>query len=254
VKWREVYDGVLPYVVSIETPEGSGTGFLFAYNELKTFVAIATAAHVVEHADDWKLPIKIRHHVSGQEVFLLDEDRYIERDDRRDSASVLFKKGTIPWPAEVLPMIDSKMFVPIGSEVGWVGYPGIARPYLCFFTGPISAFMSPEDSYLIDGVAINGVSGGPVFRPGPQDGIQLIGTISAYMPNRIRGDALPGLMRAQDVTSFQDTVRTIRSLDEARRKQEEEKKKVEEKKAAEEQAGPEGKVEEKGEGKTEGTA
>jgi hypothetical protein len=47
--------------------------------------------------------------------------------------------------------------------------------------------------YLIDGVAINGVGGGPVFAALKNDQPQLLGTISAYMPNRMRGDALPGL-------------------------------------------------------------
>jgi hypothetical protein len=34
-----------------------------------------------------------------------------------------------------------------------------------------------------------------------------VGTISAYMPNRQRGDALPGMLQAHDVTSLEETIK-----------------------------------------------
>ena len=100
-------------------------------------------------------------------------------------------------------MIDSKRFTKIGVQVAWAGYPVIAHPNLYLFTGTIAAFISHDDSYLIDGVAINGVSGGPVFTDLPGDQPEVLGTISAYMPNRQLGDTLPGMLHAHDVTSFQ---------------------------------------------------
>jgi hypothetical protein len=208
--WSATYRNVLPYVVAIETPEGSGTGFMFAYNAKKSIVAFATAAHVVEHAHEWKLPIKLRHHVTQKEVFVPEPEWIILLDRRRDSASVLIANGHLKLPPDQPPMIDSTKYKPIGIEVGWVGYPSIAHPNLCFFSGRISAFLQKDDSYLIDGVAINGVSGGPVFVQSKDDVPQVIGTVSAYMPNRIRGDALPGLLRAQDVTSFQVAIATMK--------------------------------------------
>jgi hypothetical protein len=43
--------------------------------------------------------------------------------------------------------------------------------------------------YLVDGVAINGVSGGPVF----DDRCHLAGLVSAYLPNRVAPNTtLPG--------------------------------------------------------------
>jgi len=36
-------------------------------------------------------------------------------------------------------------------------------------------------TYLVDGVAINGVSGGPVFYTATK-GIEVIGSVSAYLP------------------------------------------------------------------------
>lgn len=217
---------MLPYVFTVETPNGSGTGFFFAYNETRTIVAVATAAHVVERAFDWRLPIKLRHHVSQKEVFLDHGERVVLLDRQRDSASIMFQRARLAdlaLPDDPPDMIDPTKYKRIGSEVGWVGYPSVAFPHLCFFTGRISGFITSDDAYLIDGVAINGVSGGPVFAEGGSDKLHVIGTVSAYLPNRVRGDALPGLLRSQDITAFQETIKTIRSLDEARRKQAEDK-------------------------------
>lgn len=80
---------------------------------------------------------------------------------------------------------------------------------------------------MIDGVAINGVSGGPVLYSTVTDGVQVVGIISAYMANRARGDALPGLSFAQDVSHFHDVTSQINSWDEARKKQAEQAQKAE---------------------------
>jgi hypothetical protein len=218
--WHSLYEKVLPYIVRIETHESAGTGFLFAFNEPKTVVGFATAAHVVEHADLWKLPLKLRHHVSGNELFLTDDDRFINIDSERDSASILIRHPGDYLPDNPLPMMNPARLKKIGVEVAWVGYPGIAWPHLCLFTGNIAAAISAQDSYLLDGVAISGVSGGPVFSETPDGTPEILGTISSYMPDRHRGDVLPGMLRAQDVTSFQITIRKLKSLDEARRQKE----------------------------------
>lgn len=220
--WNTCYENVLPYVFAVETPQGSGSGVFFMYNAARTIGAIATAAHVVEHADEWKLPIKLRQHSTGKELFLKEDARVVFVDHRHDSASILFPVGEFELPDNVLPIMAADKFKPIGTEVGWVGYPSIAFPHLCFFSGRVSAFLANDDSYLIDGVAINGVSGGPVFAMLKDDQPQLLGTISAYMANRVRGEALPGLLRAQDFSPFHETIDRVRTLDEARKKQHEE--------------------------------
>lgn len=43
----------------------------------------------------------------------------------------------------------------------------------------------------------------------------MIGCVSAYHANRATGEALPGLLRAQDVSHFHESADTIRSWDEA---------------------------------------
>ena len=50
--------------------------------------------------------------------------------------------------------------------------------------------MGSPPTYLVDGVAINGVSGGPVF----DDRCHLIGVVFAYIPNQLgENTLLPGL-------------------------------------------------------------
>lgn len=108
--------------------------------------------------------------------------------------------------------------IDIGAEVGWLGFPAIASSTLCFFSGNISARQEFRNAYLIDGVAINGVSGGPVLHLTETDGVQIVGVVSAYSANRATGEALPGLAVAQDVSHFHDVANHIHSIDEANRK------------------------------------
>ena len=240
MSWHGVYSKIEPYIVSIATPDGMGTGFLFAYNADGSIVAFATAAHVIAHAHDWKLPIKIRHYQSKQEFFITGDDRAIFLDRQRDSASILVHTGTVAdasLPAQTLPLQAPGMMMKVGVDLGWAGFPSIAYPNLCFFKGPVSSYLGESGSYLIDGVAINGVSGGPVFCDKGTNPPQLIGTVSAYMANRIGGDALPGLLRVQDVAAFHSAIEQIKSFDDARAQQQEQSaKEVQARTATPEQA------------------
>lgn len=228
MSWLQQYKVVRKYLVRIETQQGSGTGFLFGYNGAKTIAAIATASHVIEEASDWKQPIRLIHYDSGEEVFLTDSDRAILLDRKHDSATILIKGNALKFPEETLPLLAADKYKSVGAEVAWMGFPSVAYPDLCFFTGHVSAFFGSNDYYLIDGVAINGVSGGPVFslyKVDDKETAQIIGTVSAYISNRVRGDTLPGLLRAQDISPFHATLQGFKDLDEARQKEEEEKEK-----------------------------
>jgi len=84
-----------------------------------------------------------------------------------------------------------------------------------FLSGRVSYFLQDEHAYLVDGVAINGVSGGPTFfLAGP--GLFIIGVVSAYIANRATGETLPGLSVVRDVTHFQQLLKDLTSLDEAK--------------------------------------
>ncbi len=232
--WHNAINLVTPHVVKIETQVGHGSGFLAFYNMDSSFCGIATAAHVIAHADDWQQPIKIRSAAGGVPTFLQASDRVIYLDRATDSAILLFLKGELKLPERPIALLPMDTPCGIGSEVGWLGYPAIEPNSLCFFAGSVSARPNPS-AYLIDGVAIHGVSGGPVFNCAEADKVQIVGSVSAYHANRATGEALPGLLRAQDVSHFHAVATKIRSIDEAheqKRKFEEERKKKAEEAAA----------------------
>lgn len=220
MNWEPIVKKVSPHVVKIETPSGHGTGFLFLYNDDKSWCGIATAAHVLYHADKWKQPIQIFHPESNKTLFLKEEERVILIDLNIDSAVVLFEKGDLPLPLDLIPLFPTIDNLGIGFEIGWLGFPAIESFTLCFFSGIISARQDFRKAYLIDGVAINGVSGGPVFYSSGEN-IQFIGTVNAYKANRATGETLPGLLIAQDVSHFHDVLQFVRSLDEANKKKQE---------------------------------
>lgn len=92
--------------------------------------------------------------------------------------------------SELLPFLPPESMLARGAEIGWVGFPGLVEPELCFFHGHISGYLHEPPTYLVDGVAINGVSGGPAF----DNRACLIGLVSAYIPNRIDAQTtLPGI-------------------------------------------------------------
>jgi hypothetical protein len=90
---------------------------------------------------------------------------------------------------------------------------------LCFFSGRTSCYLLDEHAYLIDGVAINGVSGGPTFYISSDGKIRVIGVLAAYMANRATGETLPGLSVVRDVTQFQQLIEQFKSIDEAKLKE-----------------------------------
>lgn len=220
MNWDQVVKKVSAHAVKIETQSGHGTGFLFMYNDTNTWCGIATAEHVVSYADDWQQPIKI-YPQSGEPLLLPPQNRTIYRDWQTDSAVILFFKGDFQVPQIPLALLPMGKLIDIGAEVGWLGFPSVAPQSLCFFSGNISAHQKYRNAYLIDGVAINGVSGGPVLYLDNTDGVQIVGTVSAYSANRATGEALPGLAIAQDVSHFHNVANHVQSIDDANRKKQE---------------------------------
>lgn len=231
MKWYAAYEKVLPYSVKLDSETGFGTGFLFAYNKNKEIAAIATAAHVIDDVDEWLKPLRITHYQSKKKILLTSKDRAIWINRKQDTATIIVDASALPFPATTLPLLKPDKYTKIGVGVGWAGFPVIASESFCFFSGPISFFLEKEAAYLIDGVAINGVSGGPVFRIPPNADsehiVQLIGIVSAYRANRRATDTLPGLLVAQDITAVHEHLQKINNMDEAKEIEKKQKEKIE---------------------------
>lgn len=218
--WSQAVEIIEPYVVRISTPQGSGTGFLISNGRHHAVCGIATAAHVVDHAHYWEEPMRIDHVSSGKSIVVRRQERAVFLNQGRDTAAILFNRGDLPVPSDPLPRVPKDMFLKVGNKIGWLGFPAIPAASLCFFSGDISAWLQAQTAYLVDGVAINGVSGGPAFHTiaaGDTCTVVIIGVVSAYVPNRATGDVLPGLSVVRDVSQFHELAPTFASLDQARK-------------------------------------
>lgn len=212
-EWHQVVEKLTPYVVRIWTPQGSGTGFVVSNSQTTSLCAVATADHVINHAHYWEEPIRIEHQSSGKTVLLRPAQRAINNSPHADTAAIVFERADLDLPTASLPLTPKYQHFKSGVEIGWLGYPAIPRASLCFFSGRISAWLEEEAAYLVDGVAINGVSGGPAFII---LGATLIGIVSAYIPNRVTGEPLPGLAVVRSVNQFHDLAEAFKTIDEAK--------------------------------------
>ncbi len=105
----------------------------------------------------------------------------------------------------------------VGVEVGWLGFPAVWPHDLCFFSGRVSAYSKENKAYVVDGVAINGVSSGPTLYIFDSK-ISVMGIVSAYIVNRATGEALPGLSLVRGVHQFQGLKKQFQTFDEAQKK------------------------------------
>ncbi len=231
IDWFSALEKIKPFLFKIETPSSSGTGFQIYLSVGSDLCAVATAGHVISHEDDWEEPIKLIHNESGRSVLLRVKDRAIFRYDN-DTAVIVFSKNELPIKEMPLKLIKERSLLKQGVEVGWYGFPSVSINSLCFFAGHISCQPGVDKYYLVDGVVINGVSGGPVFYITKESDIIFAGIISAYIPNRrSTGESLPGLGVVRIIDKCQEVIQNLQNLEEAKKKEEEEAKKKEEEEA-----------------------
>jgi hypothetical protein len=211
-QWHIIVEKLTPYVVRIWTPQGSGTGFFISNSKETSLCAVATADHVISHAHYWEEPIRIEHIASGKTLLLRQSDRAINTNSATDTAAIIFERKDVVVPDGGVPLTPKDKHFKPGVEIGWLGFPAIPRANLCFFSGRISAWIEAENAYLVDGVAINGVSGGPAFIVSDM----LIGVVSAYIPNRATGEPLPGLAVVRGVNQYHDLAQEFETMDQAK--------------------------------------
>ncbi len=219
MEWYEAVERLRPHVVRIHTPRGQGTGFLVGWSRSTDICGIATAAHVVKDADFWGEPIKLFHPDSGRWLCLdKSKGRGILLEEHVDTAVVVFSKGDFPLPEPPIELIAEGYVLKQGHEIGWLGFPAVSSDDLCFFCGNVSHWSYMYRRYLIDGVVIHGVSGGPAFTRGG-DTFHLVGVVSHYIPNLVTGTPMPGLGVVQHVGQLHSSLKTLRSIEEAATKQ-----------------------------------
>ena len=209
MSWIKPINQIRPSMFRIGTPSGRGTGFqLFLSDAL---CGVATALHVIEHAHEWEDPIRMVHHSTGSSRLLRPPDRAIFTYPGKDLAFILFAPGDLDLKESEIELIEADKRMKQGVEFGWCGFPAVSPGDLCFFTGHVSSWLTERESYLIDGVAINGVSGGPAFTKDPK----ICGVVTAYIPNRATGESLPGVCLIEDVASYHKQLKDLKSVEEA---------------------------------------
>ena len=209
--WTVAIDTLKKHVVRVRTPDYSGSGFLVCRSPTSSLCAVATAWHVLQHAYEWEEPVRLDHKYSGESLLLhpgkVGQPGIMHISyEQNDTAAIIFDKGDFPLPESTIPLIPEGRTAEVGTEIGWMGFPAWPDE-VCFFSGRISSYVEGE-GYLVDGVAINGVSGGPsfFFLAGVPT---LLGVVSDYIPNRATGEVLPGLSLVRDIVPLHNVARSL---------------------------------------------
>lgn len=193
--WTKVIPKIEPLCFQVLAGDSLGTGFAVGVSRADggRHTMLATALHVVESVLGNDNPIEIvrsdgsvmsKHAAGPLRIFPVGPPE-------NDTALIHVETREPLVTPEQLCGMPLETMLCRGTPVGWLGYPGLVFPELCFFEGVISGYQNEPPMYLIDGVAVNGVSGGPAFD---ETGL-LVGLVSAYLPNQIDSRrTLPGLM------------------------------------------------------------
>lgn len=196
--WEKVVDRVEPIVFRLLAGDLTGTCFAVSIGRLPKTKSInymfATAWHVVKDiagsdqsiyivAADGKTVCEAK--AGCYAVFPLGSEAF-------DTALIMVRSSeNIVSQNDLLPIFGPEVQMPRGIEIGIVGFPGIVGSEFCFFKGTISGYLNKPSTYLVDGVAISGVSGGPAF----DNRAQIVGLVSSYIPNKVDNyTTLPGLL------------------------------------------------------------
>lgn len=214
---------VAEQVVRIQTQKGSGTGTL-VYGRTGGTRLIATAKHVVDGAHAlkrpitiWRGPVAVPIGPGGMAAVYVNAK--VKKSNREPDCSLI----ALIAPGLLVPRVPmlataERQHVTLGTEVGWLGYPGLrsVAGRLCFFSGRISAVDPDTNRYLIDGTGVHGCSGGPIFCLTPS-GPRIIGVVSEYLPNCVEDENAriqhwPGLTSIEDLSIYSGVQEALEKL------------------------------------------
>ena len=220
-KWESAVENISSEIFKIDTHSGSGTGFVLTLNgpSANKFYGLATAYHVIGSANELELPIKLTHVQTNTSVVLKADPttRVIIPIPDKDLAFIMFSASHFPTVIPLPQIVEQGVTKNAGLDIGWCGFPSMALSELCFFHGFISK--PYKHGYLVDGVVINGVSGGPAFYI--QDNQpRICGVITEYLPNYATGQTLPGLGFISSVEPYHQTISELNTFDDAEREAE----------------------------------
>lgn len=206
LRWDEAVDRVGNVVFRITAGSSGGTAFVVGLGhdkeQAQSYACLATAWHVVSDLPGTSADIQM---VSADKKKVLSSDRHQMGfhplgKAGYDTALIVVNTGhALLEEAELAPLFPFESVLARGADVGWLGFPGLAQGELCFFHGFISGYLNDPPTYLVDGVAVNGVSGGPAF----DNRAHLIGMVSSYLPNRVdKQTTLPGLLAVTPINAI----------------------------------------------------
>jgi len=66
---------------------------------------------------------------------LKEPQRVIRFNWKTDSAVIIFQSSDLNLPKGSIPLIPTEEALPIGVDVGWLGFPAIEQFRCCFFSG-----------------------------------------------------------------------------------------------------------------------
>ena len=133
--WTRAIELVSQQVVGISTPKYLGTGFV-SYGRQRGTRVVATGQHVIEAAINDEAPIHVAY---GQRILILGNTglnrRFLHKTTWGvDSAILAFVTHELPQPT--IPILNPAnsvelSHVKVGTEVGWLGFPNLARISQC---------------------------------------------------------------------------------------------------------------------------
>ena len=196
VSWSVAVKQMQGNLVRIETHgDGYGSGIIIPPpTDTPGNCCVLTAFHVIKLAYETGATITIRNS-SGVCIDLPSLLRTIFFVKDRDQAIVSFNAPNEFGSLHTMHFLSGDSHYNPGVELGWLGFPRLdkARDIPCFLSGRISAYLPEDEAYLIDGVSIHGVSGGPAFYCSDDGKVVLAGIVTNYYPNEVNNQAWPGL-------------------------------------------------------------
>ena len=202
--WHQAVKIMMKNVVKVTTLGGGyGSGVIVPTpKNAPGNCCVLTAYHVVANAFVSGATLEIEMALSHEKIRVASLTRNIFIAKERDQALIIF---SLPSPTcfgepNSYAMLEQDKHYIQGVELGWLGYPclEVAKDNVCFLHGWVSAYLEKEESYLVDGSSIHGVSGGPVFCCDDAGSVVLAGIVTNYFPNEVGNQytgkqAWPGL-------------------------------------------------------------